>query len=456
MTVRSNRFRILRMLAIALLLIAGMTGLASEKDKKDKKDTTEPADSTIADSTATRERPLVYRMIIEGAIGVVTTDFIAGAIEQAVDNEAEILIIEMDTPGGLMSSTWSICKDILNSPIPVCVYISPSGATAGSAGVYITYSAHFAAMAPTTNIGSAHPVSGDGEEIDSVMNEKITNDAVANIKASAERRGRNQEWAEQAVRESVSITDSEALELNVVDLRAKDIDDLLAQIHGRTAEIPSGEKTMYLIDPRIRDIEMTFAQKLLNIISSPNIMFLLFSLGGLGLMMELYHPGAIFPGAFGAICLLLAFYSSQVLPINYAGLALIFMAIVLFIMEIKIVSYGLLTIGGLISLFFGGLMLVDSVDPTLAVSISMLWTVVLFVGVIVGLLAWLVIRTASRQVATGQEGMIGKIAVVKSSGMVYVNGALWKAEGSVDLVPGSKVKIYAVESLTLKVKLIES
>lgn len=453
MTVRSNRFRLL---TATFLFILGTTGLAGITGLASDSDTTKPADSTGAEQAETRERPLVYVMTIEGAIGVVTDDYVADAISQSEADDAELLVIQMDTPGGLTVSTWSICKKILNSSVPVCIYVAPSGAKAGSAGVYLTYSAHFAAMAPVTNIGAAHPVSGGGDEIDSVMNEKITNDAVATIKASAEKRGRNKEWAEQAVRESVSITDTEALELNVIDLRAKDIDDLLKQIHGRTTEIPSGEKTMYLIDPRLEDIEMTIAQELLNVLSSPNIMFLLFSLGGLGIMMELYHPGAIFPGAFGAICLLLAFYSSQVLPINYAGLALIFVAIVLFIMEVKIVSYGLLTIGGLISLFFGGLMLVDSVDPTLAVSKSLLATVVLAVGVIVGLLAWLVVRTASRQVFTGNEGMIGKIAVVKSNGMVYVDGALWKAEASADLVPGSKVKIYAVESLTLKVKLIES
>ena len=450
MTVRSNRIGIkrnARIVVATFLLILGITGLASDQD------TTKPVDSS---QTETRERPLVYTMTIDGAIGVVTNDFIADAIEIADSANAELLVIQMDTPGGLTVSTWEICKNILNSPVPVSIYVSPSGAKAGSAGVYMTYSSHFAAMAHSTNIGAAHPVSGGGEKIDSVMNEKITNDAVASIKASAEKRGRNKEWAEKAVRESVSITDIEALEINVIDLRAKDLDDLLKQIHGRTTDLPSGQKTMYLIDPRIKNIEMTFAQTLLNILSSPNIAFLLFSLGGLGIMMELYHPGAIFPGVFGAICLLLAFYSTQVLPINYAGIALIFLAIVLFIMEIKIVSYGLLTIGGLISLFFGGLMLVDSVDPTLAVSKSLLVTVVLVVGVIVGLLAWLIIRTATRQVFTGKEGMLGKTAIVRSNGMVYVDGALWQAISETELVPGSKVKIYAIEDLTLKVKLIES
>ncbi len=413
-------------------------------------------DETKATSDSINEskqpRSLVLTMTIEGAIGVVTNDRIADAIEQATDEKAELLVIILDTPGGFTKPTWTICKNILNSPVPVAMYIAPSGAKAGSAGVYMTYASHFAAMAPSTNIGAAHPVGGGGEEIDSVMNEKITNDAVAGIKASAEKHGRNKEWAEQSVRESVSITDSEALELNVINIRAENLADLLDQINGRTTDIPSGEKTMNLVNPKVVEIEMTFAEQILKILSSPDIAFLLFSLGGLGLMMELYHPGSIFPGAVGAVCLILAFYSFEVLPINIAGVGLIMLAIVFFILEVKIASYGLLTIGGLISIFFGGLMLVDTVDPTLAVSKSMLLTVVLIVGLIVGLLVWLVLRTASRQVATGNESMIGKKAQVRKDGYVYVDGALWKAKAATDLNDGDQVEIYAVDKLTLLVK----
>ena len=293
---------------------------------------------------------LVLRMYIEGAIGAVTDDRIADAIEQAEEDGAELLIIYLDTPGGFTKPTWAITKRILNSPVPVCIYIAPSGARAGSAGVYMTYAAHFAAMAYSTNIGAAHPVSGDGQKIDSVMNEKITNDAAAQIKAFADKRHRNAKWAEQAVRQSVSITDKEALDSNVIDIRAEDYDDLLKQLNGRKTEVPAGEKILNLLGARTKDVKHTFVQKLLEIITSPDVAFILFSIGGLGIVLELYNPGAILPGVVGAICLILAFYSFQTLPINYAGVLLIILAIILFIAEVKVVSHGLLTVGGVVAL----------------------------------------------------------------------------------------------------------
>ncbi|MCK4574698.1 MAG: nodulation protein NfeD, partial [candidate division Zixibacteria bacterium] len=351
--------------------------------------------------------------------------------------------------------TWSICKNMLNSYVPVCIYIAPSGARAGSAGVYMTYAAHFAAMAPSTNIGAAHPVAGDGKEIDSVMNEKVTNDAVAQIRAAAEKRGRNAEWAEKAVRESVSITDNEALEIKVIDLRADNLDDLLAQLDGREAEVPSGKKVMDLGNPEVEKIEATLAQKVLEIISEPEIAFILMSIGGLGIMLELYNPGSILPGVVGVISLLLAFYAFQTLPINYAGLALLLLGVILFIAEIKVVSHGILTIGGLISFFFGGLMLIDTVDPNLQISKSVLITVVACIGVVVALASWLVIKAARHRPFIGNEGLIGKIAEVRGGNMVYVDGALWKIATDVHLNQGEKVEVVAVDSLTLKVKKIE-
>ncbi|MDH3889841.1 MAG: nodulation protein NfeD [candidate division Zixibacteria bacterium] len=417
------------------------------------------SDSALAEAdTATTPPPsvpLVYTVVIEDAIGTVTDERIEAAIEEADENDADLLVIIMDTPGGFTKPTWSICKNILNSPVPVCTYIAPSGARAGSAGVYITYASHFAAMAPSTNIGAAHPVSGSGEEIDSVMNEKITNDAVAQIRAAAEKRGRNAEWAENAVRESVSITDNDALEKNVIDFRAEDLEDLLDQIDGQEAELPLGKKVVKVKNARTREIEMTFVHKFLKIITSPDIALILFSLGSLGIMLELYNPGSIFPGVVGAISLILAFYAFQTLPINYAGVALIILAIVLFIAEVKVISHGLLTIGGLISFFLGGLMLVDTVDPALQVSLSVLITVTILVTLVAGIAAWMVIRAYKRQPTTGNEGMIGKTAEVRKQGLVYVDGALWKARGQTDqqLEPGDTVEIVAVDKLTLIVKI---
>ena len=414
-------------------------------------------ESAVDSSDEYTPRPLVYTMVIDGAIGTVTDERITAAIELADDNDAALLVIIMDTPGGFTKPTWSICKSILNSPVPICTYVAPSGARAGSAGVYITYASHFAAMAPATNIGAAHPVAGSGEEIDSVMNEKVTNDAVAQMRAAAEKRGRNAEWAEEAVRRSVSITDNEALELNVIDLRAENLDDLLEQIDGREAELPMGDVVMKVKNARTKDIPISVVHQFLRILTSPDIALILFSIGGLGIMLELYNPGAIFPGVVGAISLILAFYAFQTLPINYAGLALIILAILLFIAEVKVMSHGLLTIGGLISFFLGGLMLVDTVDPSLRVSLSVLITLALLVTVCAALAAWLVIRAHRRQPFTGDEGMIGKDAEVRNEDLVYVDGALWKAKTTDggELIVGSVVKIVSVDKLTLIVKKTE-
>jgi membrane-bound serine protease (ClpP class) len=399
-----------------------------------------------------RERPIVYVMIVEDAIGTVTDDRIREAIGTAVENDAELLVIKLNTPGGFTRPTWSICKNILNSDVPVCMYIAPSGARAGSAGVYMTYAAHFAAMAPSTNIGAAHPVAGSGAEVDSVMNEKITNDAVAQIKAAAEERGRNKEWAEKAVRESVSITDREALELNVVNIRAKDLEQLLDELHGRTAPMPEGGRVLYLRNPVVYEIEETLVQKILSILSSPDVAFILFSLGGLGLVIELYNPGAIFPGVVGAICLILAFFSFQTLPINYAGVALIGLAILLFILEIKVTSAGLLTVGGLISLFLGGMMLIDSVDPVLQVSWTVLITTVVVAGVVLAIVATLVVKAARSKPFVGNEHLIGTRAEVRKDGLVYLEGALWKAKSDQPLSEGDTVEVSKVDGLTVKVK----
>ncbi|MBU8933527.1 MAG: nodulation protein NfeD [candidate division Zixibacteria bacterium] len=409
-------------------------------------------DTLDVDSIASIYEALVYTMTINGAIGTVTNDRIILAIEEAEDNDAELLVIFLDTPGGFTKPTWSICKSILNAHVPVCMYIAPSGARAGSAGVYMTYASHFAAMAPSTNIGAAHPVAGGGEEVDSLMNEKITNDAVAQIKAAAEERGRNAEWAENAVRESVSITDREALELNVIEFRAENLDHLLGQIHGRTIDLPRGARTVNLTTPRIITLEISLVHRILQVITQPDIAFILFSIGSLGIMLELYNPGSYLPGVVGAICLILAFYAFQALPINYAGLALIVLAIILFIAEIKVVSHGILTIGGVISLFFGGLMLIDTVDPTLQISRSILTTIVLLVGAAAAGGAYLVIKASQRQPSTGKQGMIGKTAEIRANGMAYVDGALWKIKSTDVLTEGDFVEIVGMDKLTLIVK----
>jgi membrane-bound serine protease (ClpP class) len=451
---------ILTLVGSALLLCAPVVPADTTADTTvvtvDSTDSTDPVGPAGESSARQSSRSLVYTMLIEGAIGAVTAERIDEAVELAEDEDAELLIIMLDTPGGFTNSTWEISKSILNSQVPVCVYIAPLGATAGSAGVYITYSAHFAAMAPTANIGAAHPVGGGGEEIDSVMNEKVTHDAAAKIRATAEKWGRNGEWAERAVRESVSITATEALDSNVVEIIATDIDDLLDQLNGREIEMPYGTKTMELDRVDIEDIDPSFAQLVLQIVTSPEIVLLLFSIGGLGITLELYNPGSIFPGVVGAICLILAFYGMQTLPINVAGLALIVLAIALWIAEIKVISHGVLFVGGLVSFFFGGLMLVDSVDPALQISISFLvWFTVIFAAIF-GLIIWVVIRAHRRGVVVGDESMPGKIAEVRTMGQVYVEGALWQAQCNEELTQGDKVEIISVDKLLLKVRKINS
>ncbi|MBI5266906.1 MAG: nodulation protein NfeD [candidate division Zixibacteria bacterium] len=409
-------------------------------------------DSVKPASPATR--PIIYTITIDGAIGAVTDDRLADALDQAENAGAELLVVILDTPGGFTRPTWSICKRFLNSLTPVCVYIAPSGARAGSAGVYMTYAAHIAAMAPSTNIGAAHPVGGEGEKIDSIMNEKITNDAVAQIKAAADKRGRNAGWAERAVRQSVSITDREALDSNVINLRAENLDSLLAKLNGREVELPTGKKTLHLVDPDIRPISQSFVQRFLGMITQPDVAFILFSLGGLGIVLELYNPGAILPGVVGGICLILAFYSFQTLPINWAGVALIVLAIILFIAEIKVISHGLLTIGGIVSLFLGGLMLIDTVDPTLRVSTSVLITVAVAIGALAFTLVFLVVKASRNKPFLGKNAMVGRTAEVRADGYVYLDGALWKVTCDESLAEGTKIEVVDVDQLTLKVKRI--
>lgn len=412
---------------------------------------------TISDSATPKKegvRPVVYTITIDGAIGAVTDDRLADAMEKAEKAGADLLVVILDTPGGFTRPTWSICKRFLNSMTPICVYIAPSGARAGSAGVYMTYAAHLAAMAPSTNIGAAHPVSGDGQKVDSIMNEKITNDAVAQIKAAADKRGRNGAWAERAVRQSVSITDKEALDSNVVNVRADNLDSLLAKLDGREVELPNGKKTLHLANAEVVNIKISFIQKLLEMITQPDVAFILFSLGGLGIVLELYNPGAILPGVVGGICLILAFYSFQTLPINWAGVALILLAIALFIAEIKVISHGLLTIGGIVSLFLGGLMLIDTVDPTLRVSTSVLVTVAFAVGVTAFLVVFLVAKAARHKPFLGSHALIGQRGDARADGFARIEGALWKIEADETLPEGTKIEVIGVENLTLKVKRI--
>jgi membrane-bound serine protease (ClpP class) len=397
----------------------------------------------------------VHVMTIKGPIGPVTAMQIENALEEAVAEDAEALIVQMDTPGGLVSTTHEITQQILNANVPVVTYVAPSGASATSAGVFILVSGHIAAMAPGTNAGAAHPVTLQGE-MDSVMSGKATNDAAANIKAIAQRRGRNAAWAERAVRESVSITSHEAVDSNIVDLIADDLDDLIDSLHGRVVMLPFGEDTLDTRGVAVVRIEPTWREKLLGLISNPNIAYILMSIGWIGILMELYNTGSIFPGVVGAISLILGFYSLQTLPINYAGLSLILVAIILFILELKIVSHGLLTVGGAIAMIIGSVMLIDSPDPAARISFTVILAVVGTVVVFFTFGLAMALKARLRRPVTGSEGLIGQIGTARdafeTTGMVYVAGEYWQAETQVPVAAGTRVEVVGKQGMKLIVK----
>jgi membrane-bound serine protease (ClpP class) len=402
----------------------------------------------------------VVSIRINGTINPASADFIHRAIHQASNKNAEALIIHLNTPGGLLESTRNIVSDILQAKIPIIGYVAPQGARAGSAGVFITMAAHIAAMAPGTNIGAAHPV-GMGSAPDSVMSEKLTNDAAAFIRTIAEKRNRNLEWAEHAVRQSVSITETEALQNKVINLIASNDRDLLSKIDNTTVQMANGSKTLHTKSVHIETIEMGFAEKMLNILSDPNIAYVLMLLGFYGLLFELYNPGAIFPGIIGAICLILAFYAMQTLPVNYAGLALVLLGVILFLLEIKVVSHGMLTIGGVVSLILGSIILFqdNSMGGVVRVSVSVIVTAAtvstLFFLFVIGA----GLRAQRLKPISGIEGMIGKIGetinTLNPIGTIQIHGEMWNAE-SVSGVIGvqQKVRVTGIQNLKLYVETV--
>ncbi len=397
-------------------------------------------------------------IVVDGPITPVTARYIRDAVGKAERDGVECLIIEMDTPGGLMQSTWSIDKDLLADKVPVVVYVSPSGGRAASAGVYISYAAHFVAMAPSTNIGSAHPVSMTSRDSSQVMMEKITNDAVAHIKGLAARRGRNSTWAEEAVRKSVNITEKEALEKNVIDFIAEDISDLLRLLDGQEVRLGNRAVVLHTNRAEIRRTPMNWRYKILDKISDPNIAYLLMLAGIMGIFFELQNPGAIFPGVLGGISLILAFFALQVLPINAAGILLILLAVVFFILEINIPSFGLLTIGGVVSMLLGSLMLFRS--PELKVSLSIIIPAVLFTAAFFVFAVGMGLRAQMKKATTGRKGIIGErgvaLGMLNREGQVSVHGEVWKAISTEKIKKGEKVEVVDVEGLILKVRKVSN
>jgi len=424
----------LKIIFCLALIAAGFSALAQSKDSSS---------------------PHVDWIDIDGTINPAVDDFIRESIARAKVNGARALIIQLDTPGGLLNSTRTIVKEILGSPVPVMVYVAPSGAGAASAGVFITMRGHIAAMAPATNIGAAHPLASGGQEVKGVMGEKIENLTAPFGETNARQRGREGEWAIEAVRRSVSITAQEALKKNVIDIIAKDIEDLLNQADGRKVDLDGRKLTLSIKGARVDRYQMSLKQKIINVVADPNISYLLLMAGILGLYMEFSHPGVIFPGVAGAICLLLAFASFQLLPINYTGLMLMALGVALLVGEAFFPSFGVLGVGGMISLALGSLLLFDTQNADFGVDRSIVFTAVATLGSFVLVISYLVFHSQKAKPTLGYDGLVGEIGEVRGklspAGKVFVHGEYWNAKADGEIPVGEKVKVVGYDGMCLKV-----
>jgi len=429
----------------------------------------------IVTSAFTQESKIIDVVKIDNyIINPVIAKFISNAIKGAEEKESICMIIQLDTPGGLLESTRNIVKDILNSKIPVIVYISPSGSRAGSAGVFITYASHFSAMAPSTNIGAAHPVGvgfspkppkkegleskGKKEESADIMNEKIMNDTVAWIRTIAKSRKRNVKWAEDAVRKSISATEDEALKNGIIEIIATDLDDLIKKLNGRQIKTIYETVVLNTEDVSLNFIEPSRQERILNSIAHPFVAYILLMLGIMGLIFEFTSPGIGFPGVAGLICLLLAFFAFQLFPVNYLGVVLIILAFVLFIAEAFTLTFGLLTLGGLVSLTFGSLLLMKTPYPFFHISLTYIIPIILATAGISIFLVSNAIKTHRKKVITGKEGLINSeattITKLNPEGKAFCHGEIWNAS-SLDnerIEKKQKVKVVKVKGLKLFVK----
>ena len=401
----------------------------------------------------------ILKITVNAAIHPVTSEYIRGAIDRADKEGASLLLMTLNTPGGLDSSMREIIEKILSAKTPVAAFVAPSGARSASAGFFIGIASDLFIMAPGTNTGAAHPVgiSITGQSMDQTTEDKVTHDAAAYIKTLAEKRGRNVKMAEDAVRKSLSYTEKESLQGGIIDLVAKDEEEIINALDGKTIHRFNGEETvLHLKQQPVIDVPMSARQKFLLTISNPNFAYILLMIGLLGLYFEFANPGAILPGVLGGISLLLAIFAFQILPINYVGLILILLAIVLFILEVKVHSFGALSIGGIIAMLIGSTMLINAPIPELKPSLKFIIPVALGVSLIFIFLVFLVVQAHRRKVATGKEGLIGEIGLAQTdlnpSGKVFVHGELWQAEADEFIPIGAKVKVGRVEAnLSLKV-----
>jgi len=409
---------------------------------------------------AADKAPVFDVITVSAAITPPIAEYIVQSIGEAANSGAEGLILRLDTPGGLDLAMRDIAKGILNAPVPVIVYVAPSGARAASAGVIITEAAHIAAMAPGTNIGAAHPVAlGIGGSMDKTMSRKVENDAVAYVRGIAKKRARNEDWVEKAVRKSESITAEEALRLKVIDFVATDLNRLLEQADGREVSLAAGKKVLKTKGAILNEKIMGTRHKVLSALSDPNIAYILLLIGLAGLYFEFSNPGVILPGVIGGISLIMAFFAMQTLPVNYAGIALILFAIILFIAEIKVVSHGILTVGGIVSLVVGSLMLFQAPDPSLRVSWGVLIPAVTITSLFFIAVIAIAVKAQLRPRQGGQEGMRGEegiaITDIHEEGKVLIHGEHWNAISDVPVTQGSKIRVIRVEHLKVRIEPIK-
>lgn len=413
----------------------------------------EPAD------TASKHVALI---VVDAGINPATADFIHESIGAAQRDGARALIIELDTPGGLLDSTRTIVKELLGASVPVIVYIAPSGAGAASAGVFVTLAGNIAAMAPGTTIGAAHPVGGQGENIGSDMREKVENFAASLSKTIAHERGRNVEWAEKAVRESVSATEQEALKLHVIDMVAASVDDLLRQANGREVSIGGTKLKLDLAGATVVYHDMRLKQKILNVLCNPNVAYLLMMAGILGLYVEFTHPGVFFPGIAGAICLLLGMTALQVLPINYSGLALIALGIGLLVSELFVPSFGILGVGGIVAFVLGSLLLFDTPESNLTLDPNIVYAAAATLGAFTMWVSYLVVRSQRRKPALGREGLVGEVGEVRQriagahGGKIFVHGEYWNAAAEEPIEVGERAEVVRVNGMHLLVRRVST
>ncbi|MER3460638.1 MAG: serine protease [candidate division GAL15 bacterium] len=411
-------------------------------------------------SLAAPQTPVVYRIRVEGVISPASAMYIGRGIREAHAAGAAALVVELDTPGGLLKSTDDITKAILSSPVPVIVYVAPPGARAASAGVFVVYAAHVAAMAPTTNLGAATPVSVGGAEQETesqrTMLRKATEDAVAKIRTLAKRRGRNAEWGERAVRQAAALPSEEAVRMDVVDLLAGDVHELLARVDGRTVEVLGSSRILRTRGARVVDLGMDVREQFLDLLAEPNVGLILMTVAIYGILFELNNPGLVVPGVVGAIALILALTSFAILQVNYAGLALIALGVALLMAELFVPGFGVLGVGGIVAFILGGILLTSNQEPYLRASVPLVVALGLLTGGFFLFALGAGVRAQRKRPVSGWESLVGRVGVAKTDvdgqGLVLVGGEDWSAESDEPVRAGERVRVVGVEGLRLRVR----